>query len=424
VKKILLFVLVCATYLFAVPDATVEIVKRPDKLPVIQVQDASDSGVSSNLRNNLFKLLIADLKITTYYDVNEVYGISGFDDSGRAGYGIDAKSDLVLRYQITEQMDDSIVAATKLFNAKSGALLSQRSFKISKASHYPFMSHSVVINVVNDTKQESVEWMDKYIIFARSIGPNQSEIVIADYTLTFQQTVVKGGLNIFPKWADKGQNSFYYTSINNKKPVIYKVSLMSGQRDEIISGSGMLVVSDVSSDGAKLLLTMSPNDQPDIYLYDLATKKLTKITNYRGVDVSGNFVDNDSRVVFVSDRLGYPNIFSTKIGSDLVEQMVYVGRNNNSASAYKHYIVYSGRDKASEFGESTFNLYLISTQTDYIRQLTATGKNMFPRFSQDGGSVMFIKEYARENALGIIRLGANKSFHFPINVGKIQSLDW
>jgi TolB protein len=423
IKKIFL-VLICAINLFAVSDATVEIVKRPDKLPVVQVQDASDSGVSSKLRNNLFKLLIADLKITTYYDVNEVYGISGFDDSSRVGYGIDIKTDLVLRYKITEQMDDSIIATTKLINTRNGNLISQRSFKISKANHYPLMSHSIIINVVKDTKQEPVDWMDKYIIFAKSTAPNQSEIVIADYTLTFQQVIVQGGLNIFPKWADKNQNSFYYTSINNKRPVVYKVSLMSGKREEVISGEGMLVVSDVSSDGRKLLLTMSPNDQPDIYLYDLETKQLTKITNYRGVDVSGSFVDDDSRVVFVSDRLGYPNIFSVKIGSDLVEQMVYVGRNNNSYSAYKHYIVYSGRDKASEFGESTFNLYLISTQTDYIRQLTATGKNMFPRFSNDGGSVMFIKEYAKESALGIIRLSANKSFHFPIYVGKIQSLDW
>jgi TolB protein len=199
---------------------------------------------------------------------------------------------------------------------------------------------------------------------------------------------------------------------------------MSGQREEIMSGEGMLTVSDVSSDGNKLLLTMAPTDQPDIYLYDLTTKRLTRVTNYRGVDVSGSFVDNEKRVVFVSDRLGYPNIFAKRINEDGVEQMVYVGRNNSSASAYKNYIVYSGRDKASEFGEQTFNLYLISTQTDRIRQLTSTGKNIFPRFSQDGGSVLFIKEYAKESALGIIRLDANKSFHFPINIGKIQSLDW
>ncbi|MDR1007860.1 MAG: Tol-Pal system protein TolB [Campylobacteraceae bacterium] len=423
-KKIIFAVIFSLTSLFAVNDATIEVIKTMDKLPIIQLQDASNSGVSSLLRNNIFKLLVADLKITTYYSINESYGVSGWDDSNRVGYGIDTKTDLVLRYKITEELDDSVTVNTKLINTRSGSIISDRSFKISKASHYPFLAHSIIMSVVKDTKQEPVDWMNRYIVFSKNTAPGESEIVISDYTLTFQQTIVKGGLNIFPKWADKEQNSFYYTSNSGKRPTVYKVSIMSGQREEIISGDGILIVSDISNDSNKLLLTMAPDEQADIFMYDLNSKALTRITNYRGVDVSGNFVDDDTRVVFVSDRLGYPNIFSKALKEDRVEQMVYHGKNNSSASTYKHYIVYSGRDKASEFGQQVFNLYLISTKTDFIRQLTATSKNLFPRFSHDGGSVLFIKDYANESALGIVRLSVNKSFHFPIHVGKIQSLDW
>ncbi|MDR1555252.1 MAG: Tol-Pal system protein TolB, partial [Campylobacteraceae bacterium] len=198
--KKLFILLISAATLFAA-DATIEIIKRMDKLPVIQVQDASDSAVNSKFRNNLFKLLLADLKITTYYDVSEVYEVSGFDENVRAGYGVDTKTDLVLRYQISEQLDNSIITTTKLINVKTGNLISQRSFKISKIDHYPFMSHSIIMSVVKDTNQEPVDWMDKYVLFAKTTAPGKSEIVIADYTLTFQQTIVKGGLNIFPKWA-------------------------------------------------------------------------------------------------------------------------------------------------------------------------------------------------------------------------------
>jgi len=126
----------------------------------------------------------------------------------------------------------------------------------------------------------------------------------------------------------------------------------------------------------------------------------------------------------VSDRLGYPNIFAQDIGSKNVEQMVYHGRNNNSASALGNYIVYSSREKASEFGAKTFNLYLISTKTDYIRQLTATGKNLYPKFAGDAETILFIKYFKNQSALGVIRLNANKSYHFPLKVGKIQSIDW
>ena len=185
-----------------------------------------------------------------------------------------------------------------------------------------------------------------------------------------------------------------------------------------------MVCSDVSDDGNKLLLTMAPNDQPDIYLYNRNTGSKKRITKYRGVDVSGSFVDNDTGVVFISERLGYPNIFHTDINGGKVEQMVYHGKNNSSCTSSGNYIVYSSREKQSAMGRSVFNLYLISTQTDFIRKLTSNGKNMFPRFASDGETVLFIKESGRSSSLGILRLGANRSFLFPLSAGKIQSIDW
>jgi len=49
---------------------------------------------------------------------------------------------------------------------------------------------------------------------------------------------------------------------------------------------------------------------------------------------------------------------------------------------------------------------------------------MFHRFSSDGGSIMFIKQDGSGRSVGIIRVNENKSFQFPLRVGKIQSVDW
>jgi TolB protein len=104
--------------------------------------------------------------------------------------------------------------------------------------------------------------------------------------------------------------------------------------------------------------------------------------------------------------------------------MIYHGKNNSSCSSHGKYIVYSSREGKNSFGKNTFNLYLISTQTDFIRKLTTSGKNMFPRFADDGETVVFIKYIGNKSALGVLRLNANKSFLFPLNAGKIQSIDW
>lgn len=50
--------------------------------------------------------------------------------------------------------------------------------------------------------------MDRFVVFSVYEGPGKADIMIGDYTLTYKKRVVSGGLNIFPKWADKEQKLF------------------------------------------------------------------------------------------------------------------------------------------------------------------------------------------------------------------------
>lgn len=266
--------------------------------------------------------------------------------------------------------------------------------------------------------------MDKFVVFSVYKDAKKADIVIGDYTLSFQKTIISGGLNIFPKWANKNQDSFYYTTYNSGTPQIIKYNLYNRQRSLIMKSDGMVVCSDVNQDGTKLLITASPDGQPDIYLYDVNTKQKVRLTNYKGIDVGAHFVENDKKIVFVSDRLSYPNIFSKEINGRAVERLVYHGRNNSSVTTFGNYVVYSSRESDNEFNKNSFNLYLISTKSDFLRRLTSNGTNQFPKFSSDGESILFIKNYNEESNIGIIRLNYNKSFLFPLKNGKLQSIDW
>ncbi len=422
IKKILILVALVSS-IFAY-DATVEIVKKMDRLPKIAVQDASIGSVDQNFRKKFVKILIGDLRVSSHFNVVDEYLTSSYDGNLDENFMSNLKLDLILRFNMSFEEDETVIAQVRLLNAKTGQIDSEKVYKISKHNRYPFLAHKIAVELNDKIGAPKIDWMEQFVIFSKYTEKKKSEIIISDYTLSFQKVIVKGGLNIFPKWANRAQNAFYYTSYNGKKPTLYKVDVRTGTRTKILVGDGMLVCSDVSQDGTKLLVTMAPDDQADIFVYDIKSKSLEKVTSYSGIDVNGGFIDHDSRIVFVSDRLGYPNIFAQEIGSKSVEQMVYHGRNNNSVSAFDNYIVYSSREKSSEFGAKTFNLYLISTKTDYIRQLTATGKNLYPRFANDAETIMFIKQYENQSALGIIRLKANKSYHFPLKVGKIQSIDW
>ncbi|HIE35264.1 MAG TPA: Tol-Pal system protein TolB [Campylobacterales bacterium] len=397
-----------------------EIVKEVEKNPSISVEDASAS-FSDFLNKKFFKLLIADLKVTSHFNVDERYKIALFDSS----FDIleDENINLIVRFKLDIDEFGNLLCRVKLFDIKKSEIAFLKTYRIKDIKRYPFLAHRVVTDINDYIGAPPVDWMRRYIIFSRYTSPKNAEIVVGDYTLTYQKTIIKGGLNIFPKWGDKDQKIFYYTSYE-KKPTLYMVNLYSGERKKVLSSDGMLICSDVSKDGNKLLITMAPNYQPDIYIFDLKTKKLKRVTYYLGIDVNGNFIENDNRVVFISDRLGYPNIFAKSINDKGVERLVYHGKNHSSCSSFGNFIVYSSRESDNEFGKNIFNLYLISTKSDYIRRLTATGVNLFPRFSNSGDTILFIKHLKNESAIGIIRLNYNKSYLYPLKSGKIQSIDW
>ena len=392
-------------------DSTIEIVKKIDKKRDISVIDVSSSSFTNKSR--FLKLIIGDLKVTTHFIVNDTLLNSSANLTNGLG--------LICNFQ---QNGAGLTGSVTLKDMSTKRVLYKKSYSISNTSRYPFLSHSIVVDLNNYFKLPSISWMKRYIIFSKYTQAGSSSVVIADYTLTFQKVMISGGLNIFPKWANDEQTAFFYTSYASGEPTLYKVDVYSGSKQKIASSSGMIVCSDVSKDGSKLLVTMAPNDQPDIYLLDINSGSKKRLTTFGGIDVGGNFVDNGARVVFVSSRLGYPNIFSKPLYGGKVSQMVYHGKNNSSCSTFGKYIVYSSRETSRAFGDNIFNLYLISTQTDSIRKLTQTGKNMYPRFGPNGESIIFIKYMGNRSAIGIIRLNANRSFLFPLNVGKIQSIDW
>jgi len=414
--KIIFSLLVFASLLLS--DATIEVIKKVDSLPSIAIEDSS-VDYDDKFKLTFFKSLVADLNVLSIFNVDRHHRMVDFDKSIVDVANKDM--DYVLRYSLSKGDSNSLYVNIKLLQNNQSVLVKR--YRVSKSSIYMFISHAIAYDINEYMGMPSVGWMKRKVIFARIIAPKKSEIVISDYTLSYQHVALKGGFNIFPKWANKKQNSFYYTSLSGAKPTLKYVDTTKGVSKTIMSSDGMIICSDVSDDGSKLLLTKAPSGQPDIYLYNTTTQTIKRLTKYSGIDVNAQFMGDD-KIVFVSNRLGYPNIFSKGIYDNNINQMVYYGKSNSACSANGEYIVYKSRETSNSFLKNTFNLHLISTKTNFIRRLTAVGINEFPRFSRDADAILFIKNYKNQSAIGIIRLNHNKNYLFPLKYGKVQSMDW
>ncbi len=401
-------------------DATIDVIKMTKNLPSIAVEDGS-INYTNYISKKFHKILISDLHVLAQFNVKDDYETNDFVTDDAKASNSDVR--YVLRYRMKQSNSGLMICDLKLIDTSIKEVLMEKSYRVVEQDLYVFLAHEMAVAVNDYFKLPNVTWMKKRVVFSRYISPGNSEIVISDYSLNYQKVIIRSGLNIFPKWADAKQQSFYYTVVG-ERPTLYRYYMLSGEHEKIADSEGMLVCSDVSKHFDKLLLTMAPKGQPDVYLYDLKSKQKQQLTHYEGIDVGGQFLDDEKRVAFVSERLGYPNIFALTIGDTTVEQLVYYGKNNNSCSTFRNYVVYTSRETNNAFSQNAYNLHLISTQTEYVRHLTATGVNQFPKFSEDGDAVIFIKHFKNQSALGIVRLKVNKSFLFPLKVGKIQSIDW
>ncbi|MCW8821383.1 MAG: Tol-Pal system protein TolB [Sulfurovum sp.] len=403
-----------AINLFGV-DATLKIEKDVEQRARIALVDGS-----SDQSSQVFNILLSDLKISGHFLPDSAHQ-KGDLSSNFISPALKSQ-EYVLKYNMDQHAGTKLLV--RLLKASDGTQIFKKSYAIPTTAKMAFLVHKAVSDINNILKYPDISWINRYVVYSVYTTSGRSEIRLADYTFNYKKTIIKGGLNLFPKWADANQKSVYYTSYNGVLPTLYKLNIYTGAKEIITSSEGMMVCSDVSKNGSKLLLTMAPEGQADIYEFDLATKAKIRVTDFKGIDVNGRYIDDESRIVFISNRLGYANVFKKSIHSAATSQVVYHGRNNNACDAYGDKIVYSSRESNNAFGDNTFNLYLASSRSSDTRPITTTGANQFPRFSTDGSVILFLKQSGRSTSIGYINLASHQSLLFPFNDRKVQSIDW
>ena len=395
------------------PDAVLKIEKSVDARSKITIFSANDT--TEFYRKKVNKLFLSDFKVSGHFNADANISKIGYNTPVMV---IGGNSRYTLIYKFKKSPKGGASLDIKLFSGNPKKQVLVKNYSVSRLEKSPFLVHRAVSDINKVAKYPAIDWINRYVVLSRYIGAKQTKILLADYTFTYTKAIMSGGLNLFPKWADAKQHELYYSHYgNNDKLTLYKLNIYTGVKTKIVTSTGMLACSDVSKDGTKLLLTMAPNSQPDIYVYSAGVAK--KITKFSGIDVGGKFADGGSSVIFVSNREGHPNIYKTPITGGSVKKIVHHGSNNGSCDAYDTQVVYSSKES-----RKSFNIYLTDSDGSQTRPLTSGGINQFPRFSFDGNIVMYIKRTEAGNSIGFVNISANQSELFKMGINRIQSIDW
>ena len=262
-----LFLLISMVFscVFAEVDASLEILKKANALPKILVSVATDTSEVETL-NKIKKGLIDDLGVSGHFEVATISSNSAYDSIPDILTLSNQGVSLYLNLSAKKEASGDYTLMTKLYNVGARALMLEKNFTTTQEDRYIFLAHKAAISINDFLKAPSISWMEKFVVFSTYAMPGNADIMIGDYTLTYKKTVVTGGLNIFPKWADNEQKTIYYTTYNYKNPTLVKLNIYNRSKEIIMDSDGMIACSDVNQDGSKLLISASPTSQP-IFFY-------------------------------------------------------------------------------------------------------------------------------------------------------------
>ena len=136
------------------------------------------------------------------------------------------------------------------------------------------------------------------------------ELYVADADGANQRRILESPRPLMsPAWSPDGQ-WLAYVSFETKRSAVYVQLVSTGERRQVSARAGINGAPAWSPDGQKLALTLGGGSgNPDIYVLDLATQGLTRITDDPAIDTEPEWAPDGHSIYFTSDRAGSPQIY-------------------------------------------------------------------------------------------------------------------
>ncbi len=161
------------------------------------------------------------------------------------------------------------------------------------------------------------------------------ELYVADADGANRVRILASPLPIMsPAWSPDGE-WLAYVSFERRVSAVYVQHRRSGKKTMVSARAGINGAPSYSPDGKKLALTLSgSNGNLDVYLLELASGQLTRLTDDPGIDTEAVFMPDDGNAIyFTSDRSGSSADLPRDAGQQRAAQARHVHRQLQCAPA-------------------------------------------------------------------------------------------
>jgi TolB protein len=199
---------------------------------------------------------------------------------------------------------------------------------------------------------------------------------------------IKGGgsLVLGPKWSPDGKKIAFVSYYQNN-PDLYLLDIATNNVKMISNQKGINTSPAFDPAGRKIACTLSMDGNPEIYLVDLNGGGRTRLTTSYAIDTSPVFSPDGKRMAFCSSRAGTPQIYMMDLTTKNIQRITFEG-NYNSEPAFSpkgDLVAFSYQEKGGRY-----HIALVRPDGSNMRVLPGTGLgDESPTFSPDGRLIAF-----------------------------------
>ena len=194
----------------------------------------------------------------------------------------------------------------------------------------------------------------------------------------------------------------------------------TGKRQLISYYPGLNGAPAWSPDGSRLAMVLSKSGSPDIWVLDLDSGRLTRITRSFAIDTEPVWSPDGSAIVFTSDRGGKPQLYRITLRSGKVERLTFEG-GYNARAAWSP----DGKFLAMVHGEKgQYHIAVLELATGALRVLTDTPLDESPSFAPNGSMIIYATEVGRKGVLSAVSVDGRVHQRLKLEEGDAREPAW
>jgi TolB protein len=248
------------------------------------------------------------------------------------------------------------------------------------------------------------------------------QLIVADTDGANQHMILESRFPLMsPAWSPDGQ-WLAYVSFETKHAAVYVQLVRSGERRQVSARAGVNGAPAWSPDGRKLALTLGgSNGNPDIYILDLGTQDLTRITEDPAIDTEPEWAPDGKSLFFTSDRAGSPQIYQIGASAGARPKRLTFGGN------------YNARPRVSPDGSQLAMVtldngnYRIAIQdlgSGTVRVLSHGHLDESPSFAPNGATLIYSERESSRGSLATVSTDGLTGLRLKASQGEVREPAW